>query len=191
MKKILQFDKYGKYVRTFDSYDDVMAAFKNQWNNFDFEKRPIYLKRVLFRECKSCFGNVFAFEDDERISYKNGKPAYLDVIEEITVKDNKEYIKYKEPKLKYDTVKLNANKVMVVRDYKYISKKQIILDALFFDSIDHARNATGAKQIWGCLLGENKASNGYVFKFVSNDLYEEMLAWQELLRRELKERQKC
>lgn len=158
-KKILVFDRYGKFIRRFDSVEEIKA-----------EVKVTNLYRCLFRETVQSNGIIVAFEDDERLD-ENGNLKVVDYIVQYddsgtlqvgTYSTPEECPKieraaphYLLPEKKFDTI---PRKI----ECWYKTKKIGV-----FDNVAEARRITGSSCIWANLLGECKTTNDFVFRFAA------------------------
>ena len=188
MNKILQFDKFGRYKATFNSVSEIRAMIQPFNYHFDTMKNNSYILRNLFRESYTAFSSIFAFDNDERIIYKDGQPYRLDAIEEFhQYKPSPNFNPYTDKNgnnfLIFNTLEECKNLDYVQVIYKPLVKKFDQMESKYYilckfaeeygkepvvvRNVKAARELTGAKQIWGCLLGECKVSNGVKFEFIT------------------------
>ena len=173
MKKIYMFDVTGKYIKTFDSIIEAKELCLDKLRREQYKegiekpyivaKHRIYIARNLFREVSTAHGYIFTFEDDERIRKTEDGIIWLDCVDENTTK-MEDYItgivNYKPVDKKYDAMEC-PNRVIVCYKNNQIGDEEIII----VKTVAEAKKRTGAKFVWGSLLGENKTSNGWSFKY--------------------------
>lgn len=172
--KIYMFDKTGRYVREFENLKEARkvaiskirtSQMKQSFKNpFITPNCKFFIARNLFRETNTAHGYIFTFEDDERIRKNEQGVIWLDCIDESTKMEDylTEDIKYKPVERKFDTLKSSDKVILCIRNNIFGDDE--ILTAR---TVEDARKKTGAKFIWGALLGENKTSNGWSFKFAT------------------------
>ena len=154
--RVLQFDKYGKYMRDYETVEDARtnSGCKN-------------VIRCLFRETAQTNGCIFAFENDERID----REGNLNVVDCIIQYDPSGSL----PIAAYNTIEECPDPERTSVKYKPLDKKfdakSYRVDCWLgkkkigtFDNVAEARKVTGSPCIWANLLGECKTTNDFVFK---------------------------
>ena len=154
--KVLQFDKYGRYITSFESVGQAKEATgcKN-------------IIRCLFREAVQTNGFIFAFENDERIQ----EDGNLKVMDFIVQYDDSGVLQIGVFKTPEECPNLNTASVHYLEAEKKFDDKPMRIDCWLgkkkigtFDSVAEARRITGSPCIWANLFGECKTTNDFVFK---------------------------
>ena len=154
--KVLQFDKFGKYITEFESVNAAKEATGCK-----------HLIRCLFRETAQSGGFIYAFENDERLD-ENGNLKVYDYLVQYDPSGTLPVGYYKTPEECIDLERVSVHYLELEKKFDeksyridcWLGKKKIGT----FDNVAEARKVTGSPCIWSNLLGECKTTNDFVFK---------------------------
>ena len=167
MMKVLQFDKFGRFITSFGSKEEAKAITGNRW-----------LYRNLYREISYTGGSIFVFENDERINYNpNTKTITLNCVDFVGVYDPQYNIK--KELSDYTPERIDpaecSDKAELVPYIKQVEKKFDNIPLRIecwckgvkigvFDNVAEARRITGAACIWSNMFGECATTKGLIFR---------------------------